>query len=264
MGAGASAGGAAAPFESAEAALAAGKTQEEVDTWMASQATTTAAAAAEAASPAEAAPSEAEAAAAGAEESAASDTNIIDCDLKNFQAAVDAAIAEGKWPLLLDSNENTPLVSFLQYQSFTLVEVKKGMVESCIQKTKTVEEVQEEWRKTISSCMIQKSDLGSSPGRCLWLHFADRCVVLKNDCFGYHQIFRSIPSILHISELVHGLLLTLLTLTYKTYSWFLSFSSIFCFTPYSTTVQRTFSISLQTRRRCRLSCLIVTLCLTKK
>ena len=180
MGAGASAGGAAAPFESAEAALAAGKTQEEVDTWMASQATTTAAAAAEAASPAEAAPSEAEAAAAGAEESAASDnTNIIDCDLKNFQAAVDAAIAEGKWPLLLDSNENTPLVSFLQYQSFTLVEVKKGMVESCIQKTKTVEEVQEEWRKTISSCMIQKSDLGSSPGRCLWLHFADRCVVLK-------------------------------------------------------------------------------------
>ena len=179
MGAGASAGGAAAPFESAEAALAAGKTQEEVDTWMASQATTTTAAAAEAASPAEAAPSEAEAAAAGAEESAASDTNIIDCDLKNFQAAVDAAIAEGKWPLLLDSNENTPLVSFLQYQSFTLVEVKKGMVESCIQKTKTVEEVQEEWRKTISSCMIQKSDLGSSPGRCLWLHFADRCVVLK-------------------------------------------------------------------------------------
>ena len=184
MGAGASAGGAAAPFESAEAALAAGKTQEEIDTWMASQATTTTAAttadaattaaAAEAASPAEASPAEAEAAA-GAEESAASHTNIIDCDLKNFQAAVDAAIAEGKWPLLLDSNENTPLVSFLQYQSFTLVEVKKGMVESCIQKTKTVEEVQEEWRKTVSSCMIQKSDLGSSPGRCLWLHFADRC-----------------------------------------------------------------------------------------
>ena len=33
MGAGASAGGVALPFESAEAALAAGKTEEEIDAW---------------------------------------------------------------------------------------------------------------------------------------------------------------------------------------------------------------------------------------
>ena len=88
MGAGASAGGAAAPFESAEAAIAAGKTQEEVDGWMAEQATATAAAAAAAA----AAPAEEGAAAAAAEGAAAAEAEAAAAE----GAAAEAATAEGE------------------------------------------------------------------------------------------------------------------------------------------------------------------------
>ena len=89
MGAGASAGGAAAPFESAEAAIAAGKTQEEVDGWMAEQATATAAAAAAAA----AAPAEEGAAAAAAAEGAApAEAEAAPAE----GAAAEAATAEGE------------------------------------------------------------------------------------------------------------------------------------------------------------------------
>ena len=88
MGAGASAGGAAAPFESAEAAIAAGKTQEEVDGWMAEQATATAAAAAAAA----AAPAEESAAAAAAEGAAPAEAEAAPAE----GAAAEAATAEGE------------------------------------------------------------------------------------------------------------------------------------------------------------------------
>ena len=88
MGAGASAGGAAAPFESAEAAIAAGKTQEEVDGWMAEQATATAAAAAAAA----AAPAEEGAAAAAAEGAAPAEAEAAPAE----GAAAEAATAEGE------------------------------------------------------------------------------------------------------------------------------------------------------------------------
>ena len=47
---------------------------------------------------------------------------------------------------------------------------------------------------------IQKSDLGSSPGRCLWLHFADRCVLFLLFWI-YHKICIDLdidtPSTLH-------------------------------------------------------------------
>ena len=88
MGAGASAGGAAAPFESAEAAIAAGKTQEEVDGWMAEQATATAAGAAAAA----AAPAEEGAAAAAAEGAAPAEAEAAPAE----GAAAEAATAEGE------------------------------------------------------------------------------------------------------------------------------------------------------------------------
>ena len=114
MGAGASAD--APPYATAEEALAAGKTQEEIDAYMAKQKETAAAAPAEAeaeAAPAEAAaaegaPAEAEAGAASAEKSP---LEIATCTLQTFQAAMDGAIAEGKWPLLLDSNDGTPLIT---------------------------------------------------------------------------------------------------------------------------------------------------------
>ena len=119
MGAGASAD--APPYATAEEALAAGKTQEEIDAFMAKQkeATAAAPAEAEAAAPAEAeaAPAEAaaaEAAPAEAEAAAAAESaplEITTCTLQTFQAAMDGAIAEGKWPLLLDSNEGTPLIT---------------------------------------------------------------------------------------------------------------------------------------------------------
>ena len=87
MGAGASAGGAAAPFESAEAAIAAGKTQEEVDGWMAEQAKAAAAAAAAAG----AAPAE-EGAAAAAEGATPAEAEAASAE----GAAAEAATAEGE------------------------------------------------------------------------------------------------------------------------------------------------------------------------
>ncbi len=72
----------------------------------------------------------------------------------------------------------------MNYQHFTLVEVKKGMVESLIQKTKSVEDVREEWRCHVRDSMIQKEELGSTPGRCLWLHFGTSATDFKNKFCG--------------------------------------------------------------------------------
>ena len=172
MGAGASA-QQAAPFASIEEALAAGKTQEEIDTWQTTQGETkkpedTAAAEAEAeGKPAAEATPEPEGTADAPEAEAATTPVITECTLKTFQEEIKKAIAEGKWPLLLDSNENSPLITFMNYQHFQCVEVKKGMAESMISKTKTIEEISEEWRCELSKAMVQKADLGSPPGRCL-------------------------------------------------------------------------------------------------
>jgi hypothetical protein len=185
----------AKPFDSIEDALAGGKTQEEVEKWIQdnakatdppAEAATEAAAAEEpaaaqpaAAQPTAAQPAAAQPAATQPTAEAATMSPIQECSLQTWQAAADAAVAQGKWPLLLDSNENAPLITFLQYQHFHMVEVKKGMVEVSVQKTKQVEEVQEEWRGAVRDCMVQKPDLGSSPGKTLWLHFANSAVDFK-------------------------------------------------------------------------------------
>ena len=193
MGAGASA--EAPPFKSAEEALAAGKTQAEIDAWMkgagvqSPEAEAAPAEAAEAeAAPAEAAKAEAAPAeAAKAEEAApAEGASITDISMKDAVALINEKkyLESNAWPLFLDGTDEKGFISFLGYQSFHLLEVKKAIADVNINKTKTVEQVREEWRKIVVDCMIQKSDLGSSPGRPLWLHFANSAVSFKETYCG--------------------------------------------------------------------------------
>ena len=174
MGAGASA-AEAPPFKTPEEALAAGKTQEEIDAYLLKAK----AAPAEAeAAPAEAAPAEAEAAEAA--------NPITDISMQDAVALINEKkyLESNAWPLFLDGTDNKGFISFLGYQSFHLLEVKKAIADVNINKTKTVEQVREDWRKVLVDCMVQKSDLGSSPGRPLWLHFANSAVSFKETYCG--------------------------------------------------------------------------------
>ena len=198
MGAGAST---QAPFTSIEEALAAGKTQDEVDQWQANNNTgetkeaipdTKAIPADSEAPPAEseAPPAESEAPPSESEASAVTETapsaetsppEITDIDMTAACAIIKdrTFTSTGKWPLFLDGTDGKGFITFLNYQSYKLVEVKKGMAEVSIKKSKSVEEVREEWRKDLVSCMLQKNDLGSGPGKPLWLHFANSAVAFK-------------------------------------------------------------------------------------
>jgi hypothetical protein len=168
MGAGASAAEAPPPFKTAEEALAAGKTQEEVDAYLLK----VQAAAAPAEAVAEAAPAEAH--------------SITDISMQDAVALINEKkyLEWNTWPLFLDGTDGKGFISFLGYQSFHLLEVKKAIADVNINKTKTVEQVREEWRKVVVDCMVQKSDLGSSPGRPLWLHFANSAVSFKETYCG--------------------------------------------------------------------------------
>lgn len=96
MGAGASAGAdVALPFETAEAALAAGKTQEEVDAWLAANAAGTAVATPAEATPAEAAPAEAAPAEATPAETTPAATTPVAEDATEAPAEAAAATVEG-------------------------------------------------------------------------------------------------------------------------------------------------------------------------
>lgn len=87
--------------------------------------------------------------------------------------SIDAAIENGKWPLILDSTPNSPAITFLTYQSYVMcVEAKKAIRDVSIAKTKTVEQQREEWREALVSCMVnrKRTDNASPPGKTFWLH----------------------------------------------------------------------------------------------
>jgi len=104
MGAGASVGEAAAPFETAEAALAAGKTQEEIDHWVASNGAGGEKPAV-AAAPAEAAPAEAAAA-----EAAPADPMMLLMQLQGVLAQPDGLQKVLGHPSVVEARKTTPVV----------------------------------------------------------------------------------------------------------------------------------------------------------
>mmetsp|Transcript_24695 Transcript_24695/g.32234 ORF Transcript_24695/g.32234 Transcript_24695/m.32234 type:complete len:241 (+) Transcript_24695:131-853(+) len=108
-----------------------------------------------------------------------------DIALSDLPAKIEETIASGKWPLILDSNENSPAISFLTYQQMLCVEAKKAVAEVSIKKIKTVEEMREEWRQNLSKCLIHKNKVGSTPGFTFWLHMANSAVSFKEQyCTG--------------------------------------------------------------------------------
>uniref|UniRef100_A0A6V1SMT2 Uncharacterized protein n=1 Tax=Heterosigma akashiwo TaxID=2829 RepID=A0A6V1SMT2_HETAK len=105
--------------------------------------------------------------------------------LADIQSAIEETIAAGKWPLILDSNENSPAISFLQYQSMVCVEAKLAAKQVSIEKSMTVEQKREEWRQQFARCLIHKNQVGSPPGNTFWLHMANSAVSFKGDyCTG--------------------------------------------------------------------------------
>jgi len=103
------------------------------------------------------------------------DANVVEeITVQQLLEKVDEAIlTHKKWPLFLDSNDSKPVATFLGYQQNMTIDAKKGMVESSIKKTKSIEEVQEEWRQLASKSLIAKSQptAGFQGAGCpLWLH----------------------------------------------------------------------------------------------
>tara|TARA_A100001015_G_scaffold313617_1_gene421255 strand:- start:2924 stop:3883 length:960 start_codon:yes stop_codon:yes gene_type:complete len=103
------------------------------------------------------------------------DANVVEeITVQQLLEKVDEAIlTHKKWPLFLDSNDSKPVAAFLGYQQNMTIDAKKGMVESSIKKTKSIEEVQEEWRQLASKSLIAKSQptAGFQGAGCpLWLH----------------------------------------------------------------------------------------------
>jgi|EP00505_MAST-04D_sp_SCG-Rhode-Island_P001681 hypothetical protein len=87
-----------------------------------------------------------------------------------------------KWPLFLDSNESKPVASFLGYQTLLTIDAKKGMVESSIKKTKSIDDVREEWRALVTKCMIKKTNPQNAyelKGCPLWLHLGNSATDFK-------------------------------------------------------------------------------------
>jgi len=103
------------------------------------------------------------------------DANVVEeITVQQLLEKVDEAIlTHKKWPLFLDSNDSKPVAAFLGYQQNMTIDAKKGMVESSIKKTNSIEEVQEEWRQLASKSLIAKSQptAGFQGAGCpLWLH----------------------------------------------------------------------------------------------
>lgn len=106
--------------------------------------------------------------------------DITDVPMAGMPDAMKAAVEQDKkWPMLLDSRDGSPAFTFLQYQHHHLLEMKKAVSEVSIKKTKTVEDKREEFRQALRDCMLQKTGLGSSPGRQLWMHFANCALNMK-------------------------------------------------------------------------------------
>ena len=87
-----------------------------------------------------------------------------------------------KWPLFLDSNDSKPVSTFLGYQSNMLLDAKKGMLESGLKKTKSIEQVQEEWRVLASKALIKKMKPTASfegNGCALWIHLGNSATDFK-------------------------------------------------------------------------------------
>ena len=99
--------------------------------------------------------------------------------------AIAASIAAGKWPLLLDSNENSPYISFLGYQSeFHLVEAKKAVAEVSIRKKRRSKK-ERNGGKSWSSAWCMRKVSAAFPGRTFWLHMANSAVNFKTQyCSG--------------------------------------------------------------------------------
>mmetsp|Transcript_35821 Transcript_35821/g.43258 ORF Transcript_35821/g.43258 Transcript_35821/m.43258 type:complete len:202 (-) Transcript_35821:92-697(-) len=99
---------------------------------------------------------------------------IEDIFIKEIPAKIEAAVSEGKWPLFLDAQDSKPVSTYFQYASgVRMVEAKKGLGEAVIQKIKSVEAVQEEWREQLEGAMVQRNQLGSLPGQTFWMHLAN-------------------------------------------------------------------------------------------
>ena len=77
------------------------------------------------------------------------------CHMTDLPAAIDAAIARGKTPLLVDATVGvegesfTPLETFYSYSGDALIEMKKMVVDVGVQKTKTLEEAMAGCRKKV-------------------------------------------------------------------------------------------------------------------
>ena len=87
-----------------------------------------------------------------------------------------------KWPLFLDSNDSKPVSTFLGYQSNMLLDAKKGMLESGLKKTKSIEQVQEEWRVLASKALVKKMKPTASfegNGCALWIHLGNSATDFK-------------------------------------------------------------------------------------
>lgn len=90
--------------------------------------------------------------------------DVWSCPMENLIDAYEQAGKAGKTPLLIDCTtpeeaERTasfsPLETFFSYSSEAYIELKKAVVETGFKKEKTVEEVQEEFAKTLLRAMKQ-------------------------------------------------------------------------------------------------------------
>lgn len=115
------------------------------------------------------------------------DGQCLDVSMKYAPAHMDAAVAAGKWPLLLDSAEAHPFITFLQYQPFRTFEAKKGMVEACVKKERSAEEVADEWRTVLVQSMLKNPDLKEAAymrGIPLWVHLSNAAVDFRGKFSG--------------------------------------------------------------------------------
>lgn len=73
--------------------------------------------------------------------------------LQHIQFARDEAVAWGKIPVFLDTKGDSDVDNFFQYQKVQMVEARWCFQVTQIDKSKTVEEVQEHLRKKLVAAM---------------------------------------------------------------------------------------------------------------
>lgn len=100
--------------------------------------------------------------------------DISTVTVSDHEEAVTQAINEDhKWPLLLDSTQGNPVTTFYNYSNGVILDMKRGLSEACILKSKSIAEVCEDWRQTIVNAMVQKPEIGSMPGKLLIINFTN-------------------------------------------------------------------------------------------